>query len=87
MIHETFTGYLTKYALSDGIKETSLTATGIPSMVKDTAAAEFSPYYHGEGRDWHRTRESAVKRAEIMRTKKIASLQKKIAELKALRFT
>jgi hypothetical protein len=43
-------------------------------------------YAHGEGRQWHRTQESALARAESMRKAKIASLRKSIARLEALSF-
>ena len=33
---------------------------------------EYPSYYHDEGKDWHRSKESAVKRAEEMRQKKIS---------------
>ena len=39
---------------------------------------------HGEGKDWHRTKESAVKRAENMRAAKIASMRKSIAKLEKM---
>ena len=39
------------------------------------------------GNDWHRTEADAVARAEQMRVKKIASLEKQIAKLKKLSFT
>jgi hypothetical protein len=41
----------------------------------------FDTYYHREGKDWHRTREAAVIRAEEIRMKKIASLKKHVAKL------
>lgn len=43
-------------------------------------------YYHGEDKHWHRTRESAVKRANDMRDAKIKSLEKSIAKLKKMEF-
>jgi hypothetical protein len=38
------------------------------------------------GRDVHETREEAVKAAEAMRSKKIASLEKQIAKLRKMEF-
>jgi hypothetical protein len=38
-------------------------------------------YLHGEGREWHRTRQQAVERAEALRVKKIKALRNQIAVL------
>jgi hypothetical protein len=78
--------WVTKYALSLGIAEVegqTCERSGAPGML------EYGPhqYAHGEGREWHRTRESAIKRAEQMRAAKIASLRKSIAKMEALRFS
>lgn len=78
--------FATKYALSIGIEEFETDwSEKNPSMVgkKNTHGLA---YYHGEGRDWHRTRDAAVKRANAMRVKKIASLKKQIDKLEALAF-
>lgn len=46
----------------------------------------FPTYYHEEGKEWHRTKESAIAKAEEMRKKKIASLQKQIKKLENINF-
>jgi len=38
------------------------------------------------GNDWHRTEEAAIKRAEEMRLKKIASVKKQLGKLEKMRF-
>ena len=43
-------------------------------------------YFHGEGKDWHRAKESAIKRAEEMRLKKITSVEKQLQKLKDMKF-
>lgn len=75
--------WITKYALTQGIFEqkAELCEEGMIEV-----KAEHTTYYHGEGKDWHRTKESAVKRAEEMRQKKIASLKKQIERLEEMRF-
>lgn len=78
-----FTGYITKYALTSGIIEAQLQETSTPGMVRDTAS-RYQVFYHGN--DWWRTRADAVKRAESMRKKKIASFEKGVAKLQALDF-
>ncbi|MEL7494169.1 MAG: hypothetical protein AAGJ95_09435 [Cyanobacteria bacterium J06554_11] len=78
--------WITKYALTKGIQEaeaeTWANHKGMVSVPKWGALATF----HGEGREWHRTRESALKRAEEMRLRRIASLEKQLDKLRALRF-
>ena len=74
--------WVTKYALSKGIFETEGEAVG-EGLFK---AHKQYDYFHGEGRDWHRTKESAIVRAENMRIAKIASLKKQIAKLEKLSF-
>lgn len=79
--------FITKYALTAGIQEVDVEQDAAsPKLVSSRTGFETS-YYWGEGRDWHRTRESAVARAEEMRQKKLASLSKSIAKLEKLKFT
>lgn len=83
--------WVTKYALTQGIfqieggihfERTSMfcqDGSGHPEAI-DSA-------YHSEGREWHRTEESAKLKAEAMRRAKIKALKKQIAKLGTLRFT
>ena len=75
--------WITRYALTVGISE------------ENGEQSEFSPnmvsygrygHAHGEGKQWHKSLSEAIKRAEVLRTKKIASLRASIAKLEALRF-
>lgn len=70
-----------KYALTKGVIEQDGEDVG-DSLVK----VGLLQYLHGEGKEWHRTKESAVQRAEVMRKEKIASVRKQLARLEALRF-
>lgn len=80
-----FKAFITKYALTDGIKEVEVEVCDeYPGMVKGSGLFAL---YHGEGKEWHRTRESAVKKAEEMRVNRIASLKKQITKLEKLKFT
>jgi hypothetical protein len=75
--------WISKCALSDGIQES------IARQVDtDTGWVRTEGYYnmHKLGRDCHETREAAVKAANQMRIKKIASLKKQIAKLEAMKF-
>lgn len=83
--------WITKYCLTKGIFEFEAERCGeygerLYDMVHDISGGSQSIYYHGEGKDWHITRESAISRAESMRIKKIASLKKSIMELEAMVF-
>ena len=83
----TFRACLTIYALTAGIEDFEV------DLVRESpkAMARRRPdglllFLGDEGRDWHRTREAAVARAEAMRAEEIASLREQIARLEALSF-
>lgn len=71
----------TKYALTRGIVEQEAIQVSMTTVKNGVVS-----YLHGEGKEWHRTQESAVIRAEEMRTKKIAQIKRKIAKLEAMTF-
>lgn len=77
--------YVTKYALSSGIQERTLTRCNGDQIEVERLAGEiglilfWKPY-------WHRTRGEAIEQAEEMRKKKIASLHRQIAKLEKLKF-
>lgn len=75
--------YITKYALSDGILEKDAEECDrFPGMIRTDDGAHF----HGEGKDWTRTKEAAVVRAQEMKSKKIKSLKKQIEKLERMKF-
>lgn len=78
--------WITKYALTQGIieKKARECGEGFDGMVK--TEEKYPAYFHGEGKEWHRTKESAIKRAEEMRQKKIESLKKQIKKLEVMTF-
>ncbi len=76
--------WITKYALSQGIFKSDVEDEG-KGTVKEVACP-FSLYYHGEGKEWHRTKESAIAKAEEMRREKIADLKKQIEKLEGMEF-
>lgn len=79
--------WITKYALTEGIQLVDAEVSGnSPSMVSYGNVGYGSQYAHGEGKDWHRTPESAMRRAEEMRKKKIASMRKSMAKLEVMTF-
>lgn len=80
--------WITKYALSTGIIETEAreARNGADMVIYRMAGDTFDQYAHGEGKDWHRTRESAVVRANEMRAAKLNSIAKQVKKLEALTF-
>ena len=80
-----FTAYISKYALTTGIYERRVKLCGEYSMVQ-ALGGKHSEFYHGEGREWHRTRAGAVERAEVMRENKLRSIQKQNDRILALVF-
>ena len=76
--------WITKYAMTSRIKEIECEDCE-NGAVKETENP-FPTFYHDEGKEWHRTKESAIQKAEEMRHKKIASLKKQIEKLEEMRF-
>lgn len=80
-----FTAWITKYALTSGIFTTRAVECS-NGMARDTKA-KYMSLYHGEGRDWHRTEESARRRFDEMREAKIHSVVRQLNKLKTMKFT
>jgi hypothetical protein len=79
--------WVTKHCFTAGITEHD--AEELESgmvVVRRDAPNCLDQYYHGEGRDWHKTRESAVNRAREMKIKKLQSLDKQIKKISAIEF-
>ena len=82
MEDEEIKAWVTKYALTNGIKS-------FPGKVCHNISSEMFRYGtlgSAYGKDWHRTSETAIARAEEMRKAKIASLKKSIEKLEKLEF-
>jgi len=80
--------WITKYALTQGIFDvTGRVSDYTPDMLGVVNEDCRTEYYHGEGREWHRTEAAAIQRAEQMRVAKLASLRKSIARLEKLTFS
>lgn len=75
--------WISKYALSGGIGE-------YQAEIRDGKAYPGKPFMtftaFDMGKDAHTTRDMAVSAADAARKKKIASLQKQIAKLEAMKF-
>ena len=77
--------WISKYALTSGIKECDVRDCGDGMVADGNRASVF--FYHGEGCEWHRSKEAALSRAREMRFVKIVSLKKQIAKLEAMDFS
>lgn len=76
--------WIAKYALTKGIFEIQVEQLGVDGQCVHGKA--WNDSYYGEGREWHRTKESAIVKAKEMRQKKIESLKKQIEKLEELTF-
>ena len=81
--------WITKYALTTGIiQHEGEISPRFPNMfvVKGKDPLTMTQHFHGEGKEWHRTKQMAVLQAEEMRLNKIRSLSRAIAKLEAKTF-
>lgn len=87
MKQQTMKAYITKYCLTDGIQEVddAVQAKEFPTMISVPSLGVFANF-HGEGKEWHRTREAALARAEAVRMRAISKTRSKLARLEAKRF-
>lgn len=79
--------WVTKHALTEGIREYDAQETHTPRMVAvaytdDQGHRVFDQYLNTP--DWHLTREAAIAQVEKMRLAEIERLEAKIAKLRAL---
>jgi len=82
---EMFTVFITKYALTKGIEQYKVKKTYNNDSVLRIDGG-YHIYYHGEGKEWHRTHESAVKKAKEIRKNKIILLKKQLEKIRKLKF-
>lgn len=77
--------WITKYALTQGIRETEAERSSAHNDMIYPIDNRYE-YYHGEGNEWHLDKESAIKKAEEIRDKKIKFVQKQLEKLKNMKF-
>lgn len=77
--------WITKYALTKGIIEVDgeLISSDFVSILNRGLSLPTHWFYKG---DWHSDKQSAIKKAEEMRQKKIESLKKQIKKLEEMSF-
>lgn len=78
--------WITKYALTNGVIENDAEICIDADETGNMISCGIGNYYHGEGKEWHKTKESAIKKADEMRQKKIESLKEQIEKLERMRF-
>lgn len=77
----------TKYCLTDGITEHEVVNGYTNNMVTIPKTADsYAMHLHGEGKDWHKSKEAAVRRANVIRIKKLQSLDKQVEKISAIEF-
>lgn len=76
--------WISKYALTQGVFSIEAEIKGALATVRKEG--DLTLFYHGLGRDWHLTKDTALWRAEDMRKRKIDSLRKQITKLKRIIF-
>jgi len=80
--------WISKYALTQGIYEVEAEKTTnhlgeVETMIMHKVDGMLVMYH---GKEWHVTKEEAMRKAEEMRLKKIESLKKSIIKLEKLKF-
>jgi hypothetical protein len=85
--------YSTKHLFEKGIEEVDADETSNPDILEVLFKNEkygtlFIQHYFlfEEGKQWHRTREDAVKRAEVLRVKESSKLWKKLKKINSMVF-
>lgn len=87
MKRETFTAWVTKYALTTGIEKVNAEwCADISESMIVYGNVYGRRLLTAHGKDWHRTPEEAIARAKEMRDAKIAAMQKQIAKLERMVF-
>jgi len=77
----------TRYCLTDGITEHEAERFENSELVTiRKIGSGCDMHLHGEGKDWHRSLESAITRANEIKIKKLQSLDKQIKKISDIEF-
>ncbi len=82
MKDERIVAWVTKYALNSGIR---LLSGVVRHEISSEMFVSEGNHFAWHGKDWHRTPEAALARAEEMRLSKIESLKKSIKKMEGLK--
>ena len=83
MKDEPIVAWITAYALTKGI----LKVNGVVCHSVSGNMIKYGQYETAHGKDWHRTPDAALARAEEMRKDKIASVRKQLTKLENIVFS
>jgi hypothetical protein len=75
--------WISKYALTKGIYEEEVI---VSDTIRGSVYTPSPGWYWFSFGEWHRTKSEALSRAEEMRLKKVASLEKQLKKYRELRF-
>lgn len=78
--------WISKYAFTQGIIEVEAEYCGKETDMIKVLDDKYKGYYQGECINWHRTEDDALKRAEVLRIRKIEYLKKQLEKLEGLNF-
>ena len=80
--------YVTKYVLTQGILEVDaeICMNVSEDMLSYRGSGGFIEFCHGEGKEWHKTKEEAILRANKLRDTKINNIKKQIKKLEDMKF-
>lgn len=78
--------WISKYALTQGVFSIKADISDTSDGMLVDRSGGYASYYHGEGREWHRTKEGACAKAEEMRISKLRSIEKQEKRLRDLVF-
>jgi len=81
MSEKKITAWTTKYWESLGIQQIEAVVCKNVDNAMIKATDQSHGYYHGEGREWHRTEEAAKLRVKELAKKKLISIAKKRAKI------
>ncbi len=76
----------TKYCLTNGITAHEVKDEYSNMVVIPATDKSYQICLHGEGKEWHKSRSSAVVRAEEVKIKKLISLDKQTKKISAIKF-
>jgi len=78
--------WISKYALTQGIFEFEGETGKEDRDFINHRDKHLTSSYYGENKEWHFKKEDAIKKAEVMRLKKIDSLKKQLFKLENMKF-
>ena len=78
--------WIIKYALTKGIYEVKAKTSNDNKDVLIAREGISISWFHGEGKEWCKSQEDAISRANDMKIKKIESLKKQLKSLENMTF-